>query len=97
MDLNDIRQLLAEYEIKFVRLAFCDIFGRQKNIAIMADELEHALTRGVSFDASAIGGFLNVDESDLLLFPDLDTFSVLPWRPSILLLYQVSGRKTVRR
>ena len=82
MDLNDIRQLLAEYEIKFIRLAFCDIFGRQKNIAIMADEFEHALTRGVSFDASAISGFLNVDESDLLLFPDLDTFSVLPWRPS---------------
>ena len=74
MDLNDIRQLLAEYEIKFIRLAFCDIFGRQKNIAIMADEFEHALTRGVSFDASAISGFLNVDESDLLLFPDLDTF-----------------------
>ena len=74
MDLNDIRQLLAEYEIKFIRLAFCDIFGRQKNIAIMADEFEHALTRGVSFDASAISGFLNVDESDLLLFPDLGFF-----------------------
>ena len=82
MDLNDIRELLAEYGIKFIRLAFCDIAGRQKNIAIMADELEHAVTHGVSFDASAIKGFLNISESDLLLFPDLDTFSVLPWRPS---------------
>ena len=82
MDVKDIRELLAEYEIKFIRLAFCDIAGRQKNIAIMADELEHAVTHGVSFDASAIKGFLNINESDLLLFPDLDTFSVLPWRPS---------------
>ena len=82
MNVEDIRQLLAEYEIKFIRLAFCDIFGRQKNIAIMADEFEHAAEHGVSFDASAIGGFLNINESDLLLFPDLDTFSILPWRPS---------------
>lgn len=82
MDTEDIRQLLAEYEVKFIRLAFCDIFGRQKNIAIMADELDHALEHGVSFDASAIKGFLNISESDLLLFPDLDTFSILPWRPA---------------
>ena len=82
MDLEDIKQLLAEYEIKFIRLAFCDISGRQKNIAVMADELEHAVTHGVSFDASAIKGFLNINESDLLLFPDLSTFSVLPWRPA---------------
>ena len=82
MDIEDIRELLAEYEIKFIRLAFCDISGRQKNIAIMADELEHAVEHGVSFDASAIKGFLNINESDLLLFPDLDTFSILPWRPS---------------
>lgn len=82
MDLEDITQLLAEYEIKFIRLAFCDISGRQKNIAIMADELEHAVMHGVSFDASAIRGFLNINESDLLLFPDLSTFSVLPWRPA---------------
>ncbi len=82
MDFEGIKQLLAEYEIKFIRLAFCDISGRQKNIAIMADELEHAVEHGVSFDASAIRGFLNISESDLLLFPDLDTFSILPWRPS---------------
>ena len=82
MDVRDIRELLSEYEIKFIRLAFCDISGIQKNIAIMADEFEHAVTHGVSFDASAIKGFLNVNESDLLLFPDLDTFSILPWRPS---------------
>lgn len=82
MDLEDIKELFAEFEIKFVRLAFCDISGREKNIAIMASELEHAIKHGISFDASAIKGFLNIDDSDLLLFPDLDTFSVLPWRPS---------------
>ena len=80
--LSDIKGLLEDYEIKFIRLAFCDIFGRQKNIAIMADQLEHAVSYGVSFDASAIDGFMNVSESDLFLFPDLDTFSILPWRPS---------------
>ena len=58
MDVRDIRELLSEYEIKFIRLAFCDISGIQKNIAIMADEFEHAVTHGVSFDASAIKGFL---------------------------------------
>ena len=82
MDVGDIKELLTEYEIKFIRLVFSDISGQAKNIAIMADELEHAITHGVSFDASAIDGFLKVNESDLLLFPDLDTFSILPWRPS---------------
>lgn len=81
-DLSDIKAMLEDYEIKFIRLAFCDIFGQQKNIAIMADQLDHAVEYGVSFDASAIGGFMNVNESDLFLFPDLDTFSSLPWRPS---------------
>ncbi len=77
----EIKALLEEYEIKFIRLAFCDIFGRQKNIAITASSFEHAVTSGVSFDASAIDGFANVNESDLFLHPDLNTFSILPWRP----------------
>lgn len=80
--LSEILQFIEENDIKFIRLAFCDIFGVQKNIAIMSSQLTHAVECGISFDASAIGGFSNVAESDLFLFPDLDTFSLLPWRPS---------------
>ena len=79
---REMLQFIEENDIKFIRLAFCDIFGVQKNIAIMASQLPAAIERGVSFDASAIRGFSNVAESDLFLFPDLDTFSLLPWRPS---------------
>ena len=79
-----VREVLAfvkQNDVKFIRLAFCDMFGTQKNISIMPDELERAFKEGVSFDASAIRGFGDVVKSDLLLFPDADTLNVLPWRP----------------
>ena len=80
--ISDILQFVEENDIKFIRLAFCDIFGVQKNIAILSSYLEHAFEKGVSFDASAIPGFGNVTESDLFLFPDPDTLAIFPWRPS---------------
>ncbi len=80
--ITELMQFIGENDIKFIRLAFCDIFGVQKNIAIMADQLPHAIDSGVSFDASAIAGFGNVVESDLFLVPDGDTESMLPWRPA---------------
>lgn len=79
---QELLRYIEDSDIKFIRLAFCDIFGVQKNIAIMASQLPHAMERGVAFDASAVAGFGNVVESDLLLVPDPDTFSVLPWRPA---------------
>ena len=79
---SEILQFVKENDVKFIRLAFCDIFGRQKNISIMPDQLERAFQKGISFDASAVRGFLNVEESDLFLVPDPSTLSVLPWRPS---------------
>ena len=80
--ISDILQFVEENDIKFIRLAFCDIFGVQKNIAILSSYLEHAFEKGVSFDASAIAGFGHVMESDLFLFPDPDTLAIFPWRPS---------------
>ena len=80
--ISDILQFVEENDIKFIRLAFCDMFGVQKNIAILSSYLEHAFAHGVSFDASAIRGFGNVTESDLFLFPDPDTLALFPWRPS---------------
>ena len=81
-NLSQIKALLEDYEVKFIRLTFCDILGGQKNIAIMADQLDAAVEHGISFDASSIEGFGKINESDLFLHPDLDTFSILPWRPS---------------
>ena len=80
--ITELMQFIGDNDIKFIRLAFGDIFGVQKNIAIMADQLPHAIDSGVSFDSAAIAGFGNVVESDLFLVPDLDTFSILPWRPA---------------
>lgn len=78
---SEVLEFVRENDVKFIRLSFCDLFGLQKNISIMADELEGAFLRGVSFDAHAINGFRNVTKSDLLLFPDPATLAVLPWRP----------------
>ena len=78
---KEVLEFVEENEVKFVRLGFCDPFGVQKNISIMSSELPSAFENGVSFDASAIKGFCGVDKSDLLLFPDPTTLTVLPWRP----------------
>lgn len=80
--MSEVVQFIEENDVKFIRLAFCDIFGNQKNIAIQPCELVRAFENGIHFNASALRGFLNVDASDLLLFPDPSTLSVLPWRPA---------------
>jgi glutamine synthetase len=78
---GDILKFVLENDVKFIRLAFCDIFGTMKNISIMPDELPRAFDSGISFDASAVKGFMNIEESDLFLRPDPNTLSVLRWRP----------------
>ena len=78
---QDILDFAQDNDVKFVRLAFCDIFGVQKNLAILAEELPYAFDHGIGFDGSSVNGFLNVEESDLLLKPDPSTVTILPWRP----------------
>lgn len=78
---QEVLQYVREEDVKFIRLAFCDIFGKQKNISIMPDELSRAFEYGISFDASAIAGFVDETHSDLLLHPDPETLMLLPWRP----------------
>lgn len=80
--IGDVTKFVEDNDIKFVKLAFCDIFGNLKNISIMTTELERAFEIGIPFDASAIKGFMNIEESDLFLVPDPCTMSILPWRPS---------------
>lgn len=77
----EVLQYVQEEDIKFVRLAFCDVFGRQKNIAVMSGELKRAFESGIAIDASAIPGFGGEIRSDLLLRPDPATLAQLPWRP----------------
>lgn len=78
---NEVLQYVAEEDVKFIRMAFCDIYGQQKNISIMPQELEKAFEYGIAIDASAIKGFNVKVHSDLFLHPDPSTISVLPWRP----------------
>ncbi|MBP5621590.1 MAG: glutamine synthetase, partial [Thermoguttaceae bacterium] len=78
---EEVLEFVREEDVKFVRLAFCDVFGALKNIAIMADELQRAFDYGVSFDASSIAGFGDQRRSDLFLMPEPDTLTILPWRP----------------
>ena len=78
---EEVMQYVKEEDVKFIRLAFCDIYGKQKNISIMPSELPRAFKDGIAFDASAIRGFGDETHSDLMLHPDPSTLSVLPWRP----------------
>lgn len=78
---EEVLQYVSEEDVKFIRLAFCDIFGKQKNISIMPSELERAFRYGIAIDGSAIVGFDSRIHSDLILHPDPSTLSVLPWRP----------------
>ena len=78
---EEILQYVEEKDVKFIRLAFCDVFGLQKNISIMPGELKKALSSGIAIDGSAVRGFSTCVHSDLFLHPDCGTLSVLPWRP----------------
>ena len=78
---DEVFEFIEQEDVKFIRLFFCDINGRQKNISIMPSELDRAFEEGISFDASQICGFGDI-KSDLLLFPLPHTLNVLPWRPS---------------
>lgn len=78
---QEVMQYIQEEDVKFIRLAFCDVLGRAKNISIMPGELERAFAYGIAVDASAIAGFGDEVHSDLLLHPDPSTLAVLPWRP----------------
>lgn len=78
---EDIIRIVAEEDIKFIRMQFTDIFGQLKNVAITASQIEKAVNNGMMVDGSSIEGFVRIEESDQYLYPDLDSFTILPWRP----------------
>ena len=78
---QDVLRLVQEEDVEFIRLQFTDIFGTMKNVAITSSQLEKALDNNCMFDGSSIEGFVRIEESDMYLYPDLDTLNVFPWRP----------------
>lgn len=78
---QDIIRMVEEEDVEFIRLQFTDMFGTLKNVAITSSQLEKALNNECMFDGSSIEGFVRIEESDMYLYPDLDTFVIFPWRP----------------
>lgn len=78
---DDIRRIVEEEDVKFIRLQFVDILGTLKNVAITVDKLDDALAGEIMFDGSSIAGFVRAEESDMYLVPDIETFEIFPWRP----------------
>ena len=78
---DDIFRMVEDEDVEFIRLQFTDIFGTLKNIAITSSQLEKALDNKCMFDGSSVEGFVRIEESDMYLYPDYDTFEIFPWRP----------------
>ena len=78
---EDVMEFVRQEDVRFIRLAFCNVYGRQHNVAIMPSELRRAFEYGIAIDASSIEGFGGETRSDLLLRPDPSTLVQLPWRP----------------
>lgn len=77
---EDILKIVAEQDVKFIFLQFTDILGMLKSVSITASQLEKALDNRCTFDGSSIDGFVRIEESDMCLHPDYDSFVILPWR-----------------
>ena len=78
---EDIIRMVEEEDVGFIRLQFTDMFGTMKNVAITTSQLEKALNNQCMFDGSSIEGFARIEDSDMYLCPDLNTFEIFPWRP----------------
>lgn len=76
---DDIRQLVEKEQVNFIRLQFTDVLGIIKNVEIPTSQLDKALDNKMMFDGSSIDGFVRIEESDMYLYPDLDTWVIFPW------------------
>ncbi|MEJ6951033.1 type I glutamate--ammonia ligase [Natronospora cellulosivora (SeqCode)] len=79
---EDVLKMAKEENVKFIRMQFTDILGTVKNVAITIEQLEDALNNNIMFDGSSIDGFTRIQESDMYLKADPDTFTIFPWRPA---------------
>ncbi len=79
---EEIKQIVVDNNIEFIRLQFCDINGTLKNLTIPTSQLDKALNNEMMLDGSSIKGFRNIETSDMFFYPDLSTFTLIPWRGS---------------
>ena len=79
--LADVKKIVSEQDVRFIRLWFTDVLGQLKSFSINSSELDDAFEGGMGFDGSSITGFNPIEESDMIAMPDPSTFAVLPWRP----------------
>jgi len=82
MSVQDVLSQARGNGVEFIRLQFTDLLGMTKNVAITVNHLQSALENRYMFDGSSIDGFVRIEESDMILYPDLDTFQIFPWYPS---------------
>ena len=75
---EDVFRMVREEDVQFIRMQFTDIFGQLKNVAVTASQIERAVNNEIMLDGSSIEGYVRIQESDQYLWPDLDTFAVLP-------------------
>ena len=80
---EDVLRSEKEKDVQFIRLQFTDIFGQLKNVAITQSQLEKALDNKCMFDGSSIEGYVRINESDMYLRPDYDSFVILPWKDRV--------------
>src|SRR4030081_1801027 len=78
---QDVKDLVAERDIRFIRVWFTDILGQLKSLSVSDAELDVAFEAGMGFDGSSITGFNAIEDSDMIAMPDPSTFAILPWRP----------------
>src|ERR671931_2592439 len=79
---DDVKAVVDEHQIRFIRFWFTDILGQLKSFSINAEELDDAFEGGMGFDGSSSTGFNAIEESDMIAMPDPSTFAILPWRPA---------------
>jgi glutamine synthetase len=77
---EDIKRLIAEFNVQFIKLQFVDINGQVKNMAVPSEHIDRVLNNEIMLDGSSIKGFRNIETSDMYFYPDKNTFQILPWQ-----------------
>ena len=77
---EDIKKLIEEYNVQFIKLQFVDINGQVKNLAVPSEHIDRVLDNDIMLDGSSIKGFRNIETSDMYFYPDINTFQILPWQ-----------------
>ena len=80
MTKEEIKRIVEENNIEFIKLEFCDINGTMKNLSIPCEQLDSAMNNEIMLDGSSIKGFRSIETSDMYFYPDLNTFAIIPWR-----------------